>query len=372
MNVELRESKPIHVCFVIDSLSRAGTETQLLALIKGLDRSRVMPSLCLLKGAEKQFLDQIPSDCPTLILGLDRLLGKGSFKAALRLRRFWAGNRVDVVQTYFLDSTYFAVPLARFCGYRKVVRVRNNIGYWLTKKHQWLGRFAGRLCLRTLTNSEEGQTAICRSEFLPRTRVPIILNGVDLDRFDDRRPPRLLDHRVVVGMVGNLRPVKNVDGLIRALAPVMQEFPGVNLQIAGEGEQRSELERLITHLGLTGRVLLKGAVHNIPGFLKDLDVAVLPSHSESLSNALLEYMAAEKAIIATNVGANAKVIRHEIDGLIVAAGDDRELELAMRRLLDSPETASKIGRNARLRVEANFSRATMLAEFASFYERLGD
>src|SRR5688572_19289911 len=109
-------SEPVRVCYVIDALAPAGTEGQLLALLQHLDRSKVCPTLCVLREPDADTRRQMPADCPALTLGLDRLVGRRGVAAAARLARFWRRHRVDVVQTYFLDSTYFAVPLARLYG----------------------------------------------------------------------------------------------------------------------------------------------------------------------------------------------------------------------------------------------------------------
>src|SRR5262249_9405987 len=146
--------------FVIDSLSRAGTEMQLLALIRGLDRSRVEPFLCLLDGTDPLSQSLEPATCPVLRLGLKGLLRPTALAAAARLASYWRRHHVDVVQTYFLDSTYLSVPLAWICGVRRVVRVRNNLGYWLTRRHRMLGWFLGKLSHRTLTNSDAGRQAL--------------------------------------------------------------------------------------------------------------------------------------------------------------------------------------------------------------------
>src|SRR5438093_343417 len=104
---------PIRVCFLIDRLTRGGTETQLLALIRVLDRSRVEPALALLDGEDDESRSLEPSDCPVLRLGVHSLHGPQALAAVRKLRRFWRTHGTDVLQVYFLDSTYFGVPLAR-------------------------------------------------------------------------------------------------------------------------------------------------------------------------------------------------------------------------------------------------------------------
>jgi L-malate glycosyltransferase len=361
---------PVRVCFVIDRLSRAGTESQLVALIRHLDRNRVQPSLCLLRGSDDESRSMLPDDCPTLDLDLPKLTSLKAISSAGRLARFWRKNQVDVVQTYFNDSTYFAVPLARLCGIRHVVRVRNNLGYWLTRKHRVIGRVVGRLASQTLTNSEDARQALLATEGLRANRVRVIENGVDLDRYRTLRVPNMDAAVIRVGAVANLRPVKNVDGLVRVAATMGQEHRHVQFEVAGEGEQREELLRLIRHEGLDGQFVLRGSHADVPSFLSTLDIAVLPSHSESMSNALLEYMAAGRAIVATDVGANARLIRHGVDGLIVPVNDDAVLAEAIRRYLRDPDLAKRLARSARERAEAEFGRAAMVQRFEDFYTSL--
>jgi L-malate glycosyltransferase len=364
------DRRPVSVCFVIDRLSRAGTETQLLALIRHLDRDRVRPSLCLLNGGTSDTRELMPSGCPALDLRLGRLASPAALIAAGRLAAFWRRNRVDVVQTYFLDSTYFAVPLARLCGIRHVVRVRNNVGYWLTGRHRWLGRHVGRLAGVTLTNSEDARDALIAAERLAPPRVRVFENGVDLDRFPALRRPDTSAAVVRVGAVANLRPVKNIDGLIEAADEVCRADPRVRFEVAGDGPERARLEQQIRVAGLSERFVLRGPVADVPRFLSGLDVAVLPSHSESMSNALLEYMAAGRAIVATDVGANSRLIRPDREGLVVSPSDSAALAGAICGLLHDPELARSLGAAARLRAESEFGRAAMVRRFEAFYESL--
>lgn len=364
-----RPRRPVGVCFVIDQLGRAGTEGQLLALLRGLDRSKVRPSLCVLRGDDLKDSSFRALSCPVLELGLRRLTSLRAGPAAVRLAGFWRRQRVDVVQTYFLDSTYFAAPLARLCGIRHVVRVRNNTGYWLTPRHRCLGRLIGRLCPVTLTNSEDGRRAVAEAEGLSLERVRVVENGVDLDRFSPGPPPDTGRAVVRIGAVANLRPVKNIDGLVRVAAAVCRADARVRFEVAGEGEQRPELERLIREARLVDRFQLLGPVHDVPSFLTGLDVAVLPSHSESMSNALLEYMAAGRAIVATDVGSNARLVRPGCEGLIVPPGDDGALQVAIFRYLESPPLARALGAAARLRA-GEFGREAMVRRFEDFFVSL--
>src|SRR5436309_10204585 len=121
--------RPVRVCFLIDELATAGTETQLLALVRRLDRRRVRPHLCLLRGDGAASRALEPDDCRVLRLGVRSLRSPAALAGAWRLARFLRRERIDVLQVYFPDSTYFGVPVGRLAGVPAVVRTRNNVGH---------------------------------------------------------------------------------------------------------------------------------------------------------------------------------------------------------------------------------------------------
>jgi L-malate glycosyltransferase len=355
---------------MIDDLSRAGTESQLLALIRGLDRRSFAPSLVLLNGAGEHSRSLEPADCPILRLSVTKLFSVNALSAAKRLRAFWREHRPHIAQIYFHDSAYFGVPVAKACGVKRVVRVRNNLGYQQTRKHRLMSRVLRPWVSGVLTNSELGRAAIATMDRMPAERVTVIENGVDLERYCWSPSPLegegLGVRGTVVGTVANLRPIKNIDGLMRAAVRVVERFPHARFEVAGDGEQRAELEKLHAALGLGERFVLRGSVSDIPGFLRGVDVAVLPSHSEGMSNALLEFMAAAKPVVATAVGANPKLLAGGC-GVLVPANDEAALAGALCEMLSDPAARTRYGSAARAKVEAEYSRPAMLRRFERFY-----
>jgi glycosyltransferase involved in cell wall biosynthesis len=361
---------PVRVCFMIDRLTRAGTESQLLALIRELDRTKVQPTLVLLDGEDDLSRALEPANCPVLRLGVRRLFGLRAMNAARQLRAFFRRTRPDVLQVYFMDSAYFGVPVAKLCGVRKILRVRNNLGYWVTRKHRTLGRMIRPFVSATLTNTEAGKSKLVEVEGHKSDRVEVLENGVDTARYNRFLLPDTTKKTVRVGCVANLRPVKNIDGLMRAAKAALERFPQLVFEVAGDGEQRDELEKLHAELGLGDRFKLRGSVADVPAFLRSVDIAVLPSHSEGMSNALLEYMSAGRAVIATDVGANAKLVTDRKHGRIVPKGDEAALVEAIGELLANPLRAASYGAAARTRVENEYSRGAMRARFEGYYAEL--
>jgi L-malate glycosyltransferase len=360
---------PVRVCFLIDELANAGTETQLLALIRHLDRCRVEPFLCLLRGRSRLSRSLEPADCRVLRLGVRSLHGPRALLAAWKLWRFLRRERIDVLQVYFPDSTYLGVPVARLAGVSAVVRTRNNLGHWLTPLHRFLGRLLNPLTHMTIANCEAAREALLETERPDPERVVVLENGVDVARFA-AIPPLGNGPLRRVGIVANLRRVKGLDVFVAAAGRIMRDHPEAIFEVAGEGSEREALLRQAADLGLGNRFVLRGSVADVSGFLANIDVAVLSSRAEGMSNAVLEYMAAGRAIVATEVGANRRLLTHGVHGLLVPPGDDERLAGAIGELLRDNELARQLAVAARRRVCEDFSRAAMVRRFEDFYEDL--
>jgi glycosyltransferase involved in cell wall biosynthesis len=197
--------------------------------------------------------------------------------------------------------------------------------------------------------------------------VFVLENGTDLDRFLKLQPAPSGARRV--GVVANLRPVKGLNDFVDAARLVTARHPDVVFTIAGEGECRPALEHTAA-AGLAGRLQMPGVVDDIPTFLAGLHVAVLSSHAEGMSNALLEYMAAARPIVATDVGAARDLIVDGVHGLLVPPKDPGALAKAIARLLCDPGLARRLGEAARCRAQQKFSRTAMVRRFESFYDSL--
>jgi glycosyltransferase involved in cell wall biosynthesis len=353
---------------VIDRLGIAGTETQLLKLITGLDRSRVVPYLCLLDGEDETSRSLEPDGCPVIRLGVRRLCHPSTLRQAWRFIRFLRQQRIDVVQMYFPDSLYFAAPAARIAGVPHVLRTRRDLGYWRKRADRWLGRLYSRVVTATVANCEACRRAVIDQDGASPDSVTVLENGIELDRLTSIPLPCAADDGgpKLVGMVANLRSVKGPDVFLRAAAIVAAENPAATFRMAGEGDEASARRR-ICELGLNDRVELVGSVRDVPALLSELDVAVLTSHSEGLSNALLEYMAAARPIVATAVGANVELMEDGVHGLLVPPGDADAVALAILRLLSDRRLAAALGSAARRRAGERYSIAAMVRRYEDYY-----
>jgi glycosyltransferase involved in cell wall biosynthesis len=170
-------------------------------------------------------------------------------------------------------------------------------------------------------------------------------------------------------VIGHLSPVKGHADLIDAAARLARERR-VKLFLIGDGPLRPSLESRGASLGLGDGIVFTGVRADVAPLLAMLDVVVVPSHTEGMSNALLEAMAMGRAVIATAVDGNLDVVSDGVTGLLVPPRDPAALAAALVRLVDDPERARQMGRAARARIEEAFTLQAMVASHEELYRGL--
>jgi hypothetical protein len=167
-----------------------------------------------------------------------------------------------------------------------------------------------------------------------------------------------------------MRVRKGVEEFLRAMAMVRERVPGAEAVVVGEVALDDDLERLVDAEGLRPHLHLLGPRNDMPEVLSAFDLFVLSSHDEGMSNAVLEAMAMQKAVVATDVGGTGEVIQHGRSGLLVPAKDPVPLADAMARLLAAPSEAAMMGRRAREIVVERFSARAMVRQMEELYTQL--
>jgi glycosyltransferase involved in cell wall biosynthesis len=195
----------------------------------------------------------------------------------------------------------------------------------------------------------------------------VIRNGVDRDAlpFVSHEGP-VTD----VGVVGNMtREVKRIDLFIRAAAVVARRYPDIRWHIIGDGHLRGGLEMLAAGLGVRDKLVFSGRVTDVAGYLGRLQVGVVCSDSEGLSNALIEYMFRGVVSIATAVGGNPELIRDGETGVLVPPGDADALAAALVRVIESPGLRQRLARAARAEIDQSCSWQRCLTEHDGIYRK---
>ncbi len=365
----------VRVLLVIDSLApEAGTENQLIEMVRRMDRSRVeLFVACLEDGARLRAL--APHATPLVFAARSAFTFTG-------LRQMWSLHReigrraIDIVHTFMPKATIFGVLGSWGSRARVVLTSRRNLGYWYTPRLLALFHFLNRLSTRVVANSAGARDVAIRSEGLSPDRVDVIHNGVDMERFRRTADPGFAARlglpagARVIGIVANYRPVKNLPMFLRAAKLVAERVPDAFFLVVGRGEQRAELHGLAAALGIADRVAFTDDKGDVAAFYPLFEIACLSSSSEGFSNAILEYMAAGLPVVATDVGGVGEAVEHGKTGLLVPNGDADAFAQAIVSLLLDPERRGAMGRQGRQRCAERFEIGHVVREYERYYLRL--
>jgi glycosyltransferase involved in cell wall biosynthesis len=371
----------IRIAYIIDTIAtpNAGTEKQLLMLLHGLDRTEFEPTLICLRPSEWLQRQSFPFDVHILDLGA--ILRPSMLGAIARFKTLDRAKRFDIVQTFFVDANIFGTIAAHRAGVRTIISCRRNIGHWHTGVHTTLLRFLRRWTTHYLANSKAVLDVSLRREGVSADRITVIYNGLDLSCFEtvdpslrrrQRQDWHIAPDQTLVGVVANLRPVKNLPSFIGAAAELKDAYPNARFVVVGEGPDRADLQTRIDAAGLNDRVLLAGAHSDVLPCLAAFDIAVQCSFSESFSGALVEYMAAGLPIAASRVGGNPEAITSGATGLLYESDDGPNLAACLKQLLTDSAAARALGAAARSAAFERYSREACIRKHQQFYREMVD
>ena len=233
----------------------------------------------------------------------------------------------------------------------------------------WAQRCVFQLCDRVVCNSRTGADYLRERGGIPESKLAVIPNGLPDTAFEAARSAFPKVSGVLrAGMVARMNhPAKNHTAFLQMAAKVAKTHPQVEFVLVGDGPLRSSLETEGAALGLGNKVVFLGERHDIPAILASLDVAVLTSKSESLSNAIMEAMAAGLPVVAARVGGNPELVKDGETGFLVPSGDDDAFASALRKLLDSADLRAAFGARANCEAKSRFRLDNICKQYQDLY-----
>ncbi len=367
--------------YVIASMITGGTQTHLLQVFRFLDRSRFQPHLFCLRDEGNLIAAVRDLDVPVQTFGMKGTLREPGDLAGLgRIVRSMRDISPAIVHAYLLRGNFFGAVAARLAAVPVVVSSRRGLHTPAGLAERFAVRVSNRLADVVTGNSPRVLEFTREVEKPVPTRMKMIPSGIDTERFDPEALAEGARTRVreslglgdgpVVGTAFTFQPKKGFPMLFESLARLRVRVPAVRLLIAGESELTGQPRALADDLGITEAITLLGRRDDMPEVLSALDVFLLPSRSEGMSNAILEAMAMRVPVVATAVGGAPVVIDDGLSGLLVEYGDVTAMADGAAELLLDGQRAGQMGREARERIVAAYSAPAMVAETERLYARL--
>ncbi len=366
--------RKIRVGFFIDAYKPgAGTENQLRGILRHLDPSRVEATLITLREpVQDEYRAEIP--WPVECLHVGSLFSPESAVRFVKLVSWLRKQRFDIAMIYFVDTNQFVVPACKLAGIHNIIINRRDMGYWYRSTLLLRLNAVNRLADYFLVNSEAVKRLVAERERFPLDRIKVVYNGL-WDRRSatgqvSKESLGIPEDAPVVGIVASLRPVKRIDRFVEVAAQVLRSVPHANFVIMGEGELRPQLESQATQLCVAERIRFLGQVTDVGAYLKHVDVGLLTSESEGLSNTLMEYAAAGVPGVAFDTGGNREVIIEGQTGFLVPEGDISGMAAKVVAVLTDNELRQRLAERSEDSVLARFAPEAIIRELMAFFDAI--
>lgn len=366
---------PLNVMFVITSMPVGGAETLLVQLVRGLDRTRFAPSICCLKEPGplgEMMANEVPLDSHVI-------RGKYDLPVVERLATRMRQRKIDAVVTVGAgDKMFWGRLAARRANVPVVLSAIHSTGW-----PDGIGRLNRMLTPITdafVAVAENHRRHLIDRERFPESKVVLVPNGIDVERFRFSAPGRasrraewgIAAEAPTVGLVAALRPEKNHGSFLRVAAIVAQHLSDARFVLIGDGPERPSIERQIDQSGLHRAVVMAGSRSDIVECLSALDLFLLTSKMEASPVSILEALACERPVVATEVGSIAESVRDGSTGFLAAVDDDRALADGVLALLTDRVRREQFGRAGRELVRERGSLASMVGGYERLIEAIYD
>jgi len=354
------------ICHVVLSLRPGGLENGVVNVVNGLNRDEFLSSVCCLRelGA---FAGRVSAPGASVFsMGSS---GGTDLGALFRLVRRLRAMKIDIVHTRNIEAFFYGAVAAIVGRIPHLIHSEHGRTFPERPHRAWLQRHLLSHTDYAFAVSARLRDDLVREIGLDPARLGVVLNGVDLGRF---APAPRADGRlpeVVIGSVGRLAAVKNYALLVQAVARLGAATP-VRVVLVGDGPESGPLRALAARLGIGDRVQLVGHSEDVPSLLRAMDIFVLPSVSEGMSNTLLEAMACGVTIVASDVGGNGELVEDGISGFLFPSGDVSALTDRLRQLAYDGPLRARLADAALARARREFSVDAMIARYEAMYRRV--
>ena len=363
----------LRVLLLTDEMEVGGTQRQIVHIARQLDRARFEPAVLFFRNPSF-FVGELERAGVRVI----QVEKKGRLDPGFvwRLVQVLRRERFDVVQCFAFSGELWGAVARRLLPRRRrpaLISSVRGVYEWYSGAQWRVKRWVASESERVVANSRMGGDYASARMGLSPGSVRVTYNGVQVDAPTPGRAAGLRaelgvpDGGTLVLFVGRLVVHKDVPTLLRAVASLRDEAPGLRLALAGDGPLRADIEAEVRALGLGDAVRVLGQRDDVHELIAAADTLVLPSLREGLSNVVLEGMMGGKPVVASRAGGNVELIEHDRSGLLFDVGDAPALAGLLGRLSRDAALRVRLGEGARQRAMAEFSIPSMVQAYEQHY-----
>ncbi len=300
-----------------------------------------------------------------------------------RILRYLRTHRPQILHTQLEFSDILGTIAASLLGIPSVSTLHTLDTFEEKKSATWrlkLRWFVLRnFCDKIIAVSEKTRMHHLQSGRLGEKKVITLYNGVEISRFKNieesvqrqlKQSLKLPSNSQIIVTVAVLREPKGIQYMLNALPALLDKNPNIHYLIVGDGAYGASLRELAADLAIQEHVTFAGHRADIPALLSISDIFVLPTLGDALPTVLIEALAAEIPIVASNVGGVPEIVENEVNGLLVPPGDSSELTQACLQFLQNRELASQIVQVGNAIVQQRFNISVQIEKLSHIYEEV--
>lgn len=362
---------PSPIMLMVRTLGPGGTERQVTEIAKALDGRRFAPHVGCFEDDGFRAEELRAAGVPILCMRMSSFLSGDSPRAFMQMGAYFRRHGIRLVHTFDYPMNVFCAPAARLLGVPAVLSSQRSYRQLIPRKYIPALRITDRLVDGIVVNCEAIRKHLVVDFSVPTHKVEVCYNAIDVDTFHSGprlRPPELDDASLVIGVTCVLRAIKDVATLVEAFSLINRVRPNLRLAIIGSGPERESLERQAFALGIREQCLFQPATKNVAPWLRAIDIFVLPSTTEALSNALMEAMASGCCAIASRIGGNPELVSENNTGLLFEPGDASDLAGKLACVVQDDALRARFAASAAARMTAEFSLDRCISRIERLYE----
>ncbi|GBD94409.1 spore coat protein SA [bacterium BMS3Abin05] len=366
----------LKILYIIDQLSFGGSEQHLTQVLRHLDRALFEPHLYVLHGKWDLLPEIEQSGIPCRKIGLPNILtAKAVGKIPYWVREIQRG-KFQILHTYLFASNLYGQILGALAGVPVRISSRREMAAWMGRRHIVINRFVNRFVHRWIGVSEAVAESAAAVEKVPRGRLTVIPNGVDVRKFSPSNArngyfskANIPDNAPLILNVGSYRPVKGQVTFVQACQRVLSRRPDVHCAIVGEAREPvlSKIRRQLQTGGGGANIHLLPPTNRMERVYPGAALLVSSSYFEGFSNTILEAGASGVPVVATAVGGNPEAVKPGENGLLVPPGNPEKMARAILKLLEKPARRDELKKRSRHFVENTFSLEKMVETMQTYY-----
>jgi len=361
----------IKVIHIVLGLRIGGLEKMVVDLVRHL-KEQVQPSIVCLerKGQLSEILDdRIP------IYELNKRDGY-DFNALMHVVKIAKRTKVDIIHTHNPTPHLYGVG-ASLLARIPLIHTKHGRNHPSSSRKVFLNRLLACLTRKVVAVSRDAAVVCTNIEKINHKKVVTIYNGIDTEAFRPFPPQNSIrgeygieKKRLLIGIVARLSPEKDHATLIMACKILKQHMIPFTLLIVGDGPSGTYLKNLVQDANLGAEIFFTGMRQNISEILNEMDIFVLSSTTEGISLTLLEAMACEVPVVATDVGGNPEVVIHGVTGFLVPPKNPEALAESLMVLYKKPDLRAKMGKSGRERVLKIYSLSQTANQYTQLYREI--